>query len=144
VRAGPRTLTGMDVGCSYFREVDDTFGPRAGDLLLQQVGLRLKAQTSNGQVMARLTGDTFAALLPGVGDSDADRESTALLQAMEEPFEVEGQALDIGASVGVATFPDGGKDADELLRHADIAMSAAKTSRGTVVQYHPDLERAGP
>ena len=45
--------------------------------------------------------------------------------------------------MGVATFPDGGKDADELLRHADIAMSAAKTSRGTVVQYHPELERGG-
>jgi len=142
-RPAPAPFTVISLGLDHFREVNDTFGHRAGDLLLQQVALRLKAQTSNGQVMARLTGDTFAALLPGVGDSDADRESTALLQAMEEPFEVEGQALDIGASVGVATFPDGGKDADELLRHADIAMSAAKTSRGTVVQYHPELERGG-
>ena len=133
----------VSLGLDHFREVNDTFGHRAGDLLLQQVALRLKAQLTDGQTMARLTGDTFAALLPGVGGGEADRESAKLLQAMEEPFEVEGQALDIGASVGVATFPDGGTDADELLRHADIAMSVAKTSRGTVVRYHPELERGG-
>ena len=133
----------VSLGLDHFREVNDTFGHRAGDLLLQQVALRLRSQLSDGQTMARLTGDTFAALLPGVGGSDADRDSAKLLQAMEEPFEVEGQALDIGASVGVATYPDGGRDADELLRHADIAMSVAKTSRGTVVRYHPELERGG-
>jgi diguanylate cyclase (GGDEF)-like protein/PAS domain S-box-containing protein len=138
-KPGQAPFTIISLGLDHFREVNDTFGHRAGDLLLQQVALRLKAQLSSGQTMARLTGDTFAALLPGVGGGDADRDSAKLLQAMEEPFEVEGQALDIGASVGVATFPDGGKDADELLRHADIAMSVAKTSRGTLVRYHPEL-----
>ena len=133
----------VSLGLDHFREVNDTFGHRAGDLLLQQVGLRLKAQLVDGQIMGRLTGDTFVALLPGVGESDADRDSARLLQSMEEPFEVEGQALDIGASVGVVSFPDGGKDPDELLRHMDIAMSAAKTSRGSVVRYHPELERGG-
>jgi diguanylate cyclase (GGDEF)-like protein/PAS domain S-box-containing protein len=142
-KSGQAPFTIISLGLDHFREVNDTFGHRAGDLLLQQVALRLKAQLSNGQTMARLTGDTFAALLPGVGSSDAHRDSAKLLQAMEEPFEVEGQALDIGASVGAATFPDGGKDADELLRHADIAMSVAKTSRGTVVRYHGELERGG-
>jgi diguanylate cyclase (GGDEF)-like protein len=142
-KSGPAPFAVVTLGLDHFREVNDTFGHRAGDLLLQQVALRLKAQLADGQTMARLTGDTFGALLPGVGGDDADRDSAKLLQAMEEPFEVEGQALDIGASVGVATYPDGGKDADELLRHADIAMSVAKTSRGTVVRYHPELERGG-
>jgi len=138
-----RPFSVVSLGLDHFREVNDTFGHRAGDLLLQQVALRLKAQLLEGQIMGRLTGDTFVALLPGIGGSDADRDSVKLLQSMDEPFEVEGQALDIGASAGVASFPHGGKDADELLRHADIAMSVAKTSRGTVVRYHPELERGG-
>jgi diguanylate cyclase (GGDEF)-like protein/PAS domain S-box-containing protein len=131
------------LGLDHFREVNDTFGHRAGDVILQQVASRLNAIIGGEHAVARLAGDTFAALLPGVDRLAATARTTRLLSAMDEPFEVEGQMLDLGASAGIATFPQDGVRADEVLRHADIALSVAKQSRGSCVSYQPDLDRRG-
>jgi len=131
------------LGLDHFREVNDTFGHHAGDVILQQVASRLTTILGSDRAVARLAGDTFAALLPRLDRLAAAAQAIRLLSAMDEPFEVEGQTLDLGASAGVATFPQDGVRADELLRHADIALSAAKLSRGSCVSYQPDLDRRG-
>jgi diguanylate cyclase (GGDEF)-like protein/PAS domain S-box-containing protein len=110
-----------------FKEVNDTFGHHFGDALLKQVAFRLQNQMRGGDVVARLGGDEFAVVLP----TTADAHSTAitarrLLNTLEQPFVVEGQVLEVGASIGIALYPEHGTDARTLLRRADVAMYDAK------------------
>jgi diguanylate cyclase (GGDEF)-like protein/PAS domain S-box-containing protein len=127
----------------HFKEVNETFGLQAGDRLLEQVGPRLQSEIGAQDMVARLGGDEFAVLLP---DSDAVAATTVaaqLLGALERPFEVEGQLLDVVASIGVAISPDDGDDPDTLLRRADIALFVAKQARGRFVRYAPEQEKQG-
>ncbi|HEY0160035.1 MAG TPA: diguanylate cyclase, partial [Thermoanaerobaculia bacterium] len=90
-----------------FKEVNDTFGHHFGDALLKQVAFRLQNQARGNDVVARLGGDEFAVVLP----STADAHSTAItarriLNTLEQPFVVEGQVLEVGASIGIALYPE--------------------------------------
>ncbi len=110
-----------------FKDVNDTLGHHAGDDLLQQVGGRLQHVLRASDTVGRLGGDEFAIVLPGIDDPTAMAKK--ILCALESPFSVEGHSVAIGASIGVATFPDHGEDAPALLRRADVAMYAAKRGR---------------
>jgi diguanylate cyclase (GGDEF)-like protein len=86
--------------------------------------------------VARLGGDEFAMVLLGVdGEQGAAQAAAKVLAAFEAPFEVEGRTLRIGASVGIAIYPDHGADADTLVRRADSAMYAAKRSGRGLTAY---------
>ena len=126
-REGKNVLALMLMDLDRFKEVNDTFGHHFGDALLKQVSFRLQNQMHDGDVVARLGGDEFAVVLP----STADAHSTAItarriLNTLEQPFVVEGQVLEVGASIGIALFPEHGTDARTLLRRADVAMYDAK------------------
>ena len=127
----------------HFKEVNETFGLLAGDRLLEQVGPRLRAEIRAQDLVARLGGDEFAVLLPATDGTAATTLATRLLDALQRPFEVQGQHLDVAASIGVAIFPNDGDDADSLLRRADIALFVAKQGRGTFVRYAPEHEKQG-
>jgi len=127
----------------HFKEVNETFGLQAGDSLLEQVGPRLRAEIRAEDLVARLSGDEFAVLLVNTDATEATARATCLLEALERPFEVEGQQLDVAASIGIAIFPDDGDDAGTLLRHADIALFVAKQARGAFVRYAPEDEKQG-
>ncbi|GAA2390212.1 diguanylate cyclase domain-containing protein [Dactylosporangium salmoneum] len=123
-----------------FKAVNDTLGHPVGDGLLIEVGRRLRAAVRPGDLVARLGGDEFAILLP-------DLEDEHMLAALAEriigelaaPVRSHGHVLTVTASVGVADRP-AGDDAQDLLRHADIAMYAAKKrGKGTYARYTPDL-----
>jgi diguanylate cyclase (GGDEF)-like protein/PAS domain S-box-containing protein len=127
-----------------FKEVNDTLGHHAGDLLLQQVGIRLHGAVRQVDTIARLGGDEFAVILHGTG---ADRVGTvveALIQRLQAPFVVEGQPVAIGASVGVALWPEHGQEADALMRRADVAMYVAKRSNTGFAIYTADQDRNSP
>jgi len=113
-----------------FKEVNDTFGHHFGDTLLRQVAFRLQNQLRGNDMVARLGGDEFAIVMPDAPDANSVATSARrILNALELPFVVEGQVLDVGASIGIALYPTHGTDVRSLMRGADVAMYAAKQSQ---------------
>ncbi len=110
-----------------FKEVNDTFGHHFGDILLKQVAFRLQNQVRLEDTVARLGGDEFAVVVPDPADTDTVAAAARrILNSLEQPFVIEAQVLEVGASIGVALYPVHGTDARTLLRRADVAMYAAK------------------
>ena len=129
------------VGLDRFKELNETLGHRRGDVVLQEAGRRLAALARPGEVVARLGGDEFAHILSPVdGPEECVRVAAEEIARLREPVEVSGVALDIGASVGIASFPDHGRSVDALLRHADVALDKAKTSRRDWVVYQHEFD----
>ncbi len=131
------------IDLDHFKEVNDTFGHQAGDQLLRQVGERFMAELRETDTVARLGGDEFAIVLLAADAAAAGLVAGKLLAALERPFIVEGQALDVGASIGIAVYPDHADTADSLLRRADIAMYVAKQSRRSHSVYTRDHDEPG-
>src|SRR6266542_2406237 len=123
-----------------FKEINDTFGHRHGDLVLQEVGRRLLARLPTSATLARLAGDEFAVLLPSASAAEASRVADGLIRALAQTVQVQGVTLDVGVSIGVALAPDHANESDALLRHADVAMYVAKRRRGGYVVYSPDQD----
>ncbi|HZS87317.1 MAG TPA: EAL domain-containing protein [Chloroflexota bacterium] len=129
----PLALLLLDL--NHFKEVNDTFGHAAGDRLLQQVAARLQGVLRAADTVARLGGDEFAVLLPGTEAAGATLATEKLLEVLDAPVVIEGQAFPVAASVGLALSPEHGTDAPTLLRHADVAMYAAKAARCSYAVY---------
>jgi diguanylate cyclase (GGDEF)-like protein/PAS domain S-box-containing protein len=124
-----------------FKEVNDSLGHHVGDLLLQQVALRLAAILRQSDTVARLGGDEFAVLPAGGTDlNGGSRAAQKILQALEHPFVVDGRNIDVGASIGIAHWPDHGEDAETLMRHADVAMYTAKRGKRGYAVYAPQQD----
>ena len=110
-----------------FKEINDTLGHHTGDMLLQEVGARLRQSLDPRCTIARLGGDEFAILIPKARDaSTAWKMAEDLRHALEQPFAMGGLTLYVGASIGIALHPDHGDTAATLLQRADVAMYAAK------------------
>jgi diguanylate cyclase (GGDEF)-like protein len=133
--AQPAGLALLLLDLDRFKEVNDTFGHAMGDRLLKQVAERFGHALRGSDLIARLGGDEFALLLP---DTDAPRAShlaERLLDFLERPFQIDDQAVAIGASIGIALAPQHGTDSQTLLQHADVAMYVAKRSKGSFAVY---------
>ena len=115
-----------------FKAVNDALGHRAGDELLRRLGQRLRPALRPGDLLFRLGGDEFAVLLPDAPADAADECARRLHSLVGCPVEVEGVAVQVGASLGVTAAPDGTTSTGELLHRADLAMYAAKSARGGV------------
>ncbi|WP_119353181.1 putative bifunctional diguanylate cyclase/phosphodiesterase [Azohydromonas sediminis] len=124
-----------------FKQVNDTLGHGVGDALLTQAVQRLRACVRDSDTIGRLGGDEFAVALPELRTPhDAARVADQVVATLSAPFRVGHQECFIGASVGVAMYPDDGKGFDELLAHADIAMYRAKgAGRGCVVFFEAEM-----
>ena len=127
-RKSEQVLAMLLIDLDRFKEVNDTLGHHLGDQLLCEVGPRIHKSYENEEVMiARLGGDEFAILVSAKKTPDEVMTSaTRLVYALRDPFVVSGITVSIGASVGVAIYPQHGKDSHELLRAADVAMYEAK------------------
>lgn len=111
----------------HFKDVNDTLGHSIGDLMLRAVSSRLELLLKRPtDTVARLSGDEFAVLLPGDDATKAERVAKTILRALEMPMTPEGHVVDVGASIGIAVYPDHGGERSTLLRHAEAAMYAAK------------------
>ena len=109
-------LTLLLVDLDRFKEINDTFGHHYGDLLLQQIGPRLRGVLRASDTVARLGGDEFGILLPTTDAASAVAVAQHLLRMLEAPFELDGQTVEIGASIGIASYPAHGGDTATLLR----------------------------
>src|SRR3569833_393691 len=120
------------------KEINDTLGHHYGDLVLQQVAGRMRSALRESDTIARLGGDEFAILLPQVpNEMDAINAARKLITALEQPIHLEDQSFHIGASVGIALYPEHGEDGATLMRHADVAMYVAKRSAAGFSLYDP-------
>jgi diguanylate cyclase (GGDEF)-like protein len=118
------------VDLDKFKEVNDLYGHRVGDLYLQEASLRMKRQLRKGDMLARLGGDEFAVLVPVVRNrTDVKEIALRLEHCFDTPFTVGDYTLYGSASVGVALFPEDGTTSDSLLCAADDAMYVAKNRR---------------
>jgi diguanylate cyclase (GGDEF)-like protein len=125
-----------------FKNVNDTLGHDAGDELLRIVAARLKSGVRANDHVVRLGGDEFTVIIEQLDqDDDAARVATALVDALGEAFALKGLAGQrIRASIGISIFPDHGENEDVLIKHADIAMYAAKAAgKGQHHFYQPEL-----
>jgi len=143
--ASSEPLTGlMLLDLDRFKEINDTLGHHVGDKILCQIGPRLSnVLADKSSFLCRLGGDEFAMLIGADTQEELARTAWALLTALKEPFEFEGLKLQVGGSIGVAISDDCGFSGHELLRHADVAMYAAK-SGAEVMFYDRQLDQNTP
>jgi diguanylate cyclase (GGDEF)-like protein len=125
-----------------FKDVNDTMGHPAGDALLKVAAQRLCRTVRETDTVARFGGDEFAIVQTSVESrADVERLCTRILEAIKEPFEIEGHGVDMGTSIGIAVAPDDGLEAEGLLKNADIALYAVKTGgRGSWRFFEPAME----
>ncbi|MEC5405653.1 EAL domain-containing protein [Paraburkholderia sp. MPAMCS5] len=140
------TFSVLMMDLDRFKYVNDTLGHPIGDQLLVEVATRLRAALRGTDVVARLGGDEFAVLLPGDTNDDAQRLAARLIKVLETPTTIEGQLVDVGASIGIVTYPQDGADMNVLMRRADIAMYVAKRTNTGYAIYdikhdHSSAER---
>lgn len=115
------------IDLDYFKQVNDTLGHVAGDLLLTQVGERLKLCTRESDCVARMGGDEFAVLQSGAKSSVAAGDlANKIVEAINRPFELYGNQIRIAASIGIAVMPNDASTSDELYRRADAALYRTK------------------
>jgi len=110
-----------------FKLVNDSFGHGIGDLLLREVARRLKARIREADTLARLGGDEFTAVVNHIKSKEnAKKLAEDLLESLRAPFSIDDREISIGASIGIAIFPNAETENDDLLQQADCAMYAAK------------------
>jgi diguanylate cyclase (GGDEF)-like protein len=138
-------LAVLTMDLDRFKHVNDTLGHPMGDLLLREVAYRLHHALQRAtDTVARLGGDEFAVLLPTEGLEGAKRVARKIVEVLHEPITIEGHLVDVGASTGIAVFPEHGADADTLMRRADVAMYSAKRAGSGFEVYDARHEQATP
>jgi diguanylate cyclase (GGDEF)-like protein/PAS domain S-box-containing protein len=132
---------GKRVGVLYidldlFKNINDSFGHPAGDRLLKEVAERLTTAVRGANLAARLGGDEFAVILAAdVSPNEASACATLLIDMLKAPYEIDGQEMVIGASIGIALSPGDGVTSEGLMRNADMALYRAKSDGGGVHHF---------
>ena len=126
----------------YFKNVNDTLGHPVGDKLLRMVADRLRRLVQEGETVARMGGDEFAIVQMQVAQpSDATALAQRVIEAVNEPYEIDGHQVVVGASVGISVSVTDGPSSDLLLRNADLALYRAKSGgRGTLRFFEPEMD----
>ncbi len=137
-----RGFSVLCVDLDMFKEVNDTLGHPMGDKLLRDVARRLVASVRVGDLVARFGGDEFVILLaPSRQQVDLDALCERMIAAISAPYDIDGHTIVIGASVGAATAPQDGDDADKLIKNADMALYFAKANaRGAFRRFATSMD----
>ena len=113
-----------------FKPINDTYGHESGDLVLIEIGCRLKSATRAEDIVARIGGDEFVVIVPNIPDVAAVRSiADKIRRRLSKPIVLVNESVSVGASIGIACYPDDGDTSDDLLRIADTAMYAEKGNR---------------
>jgi len=132
-------LAVMFLDLDGFKKINDTLGHEAGDLLLQGVAQRLQATVRQSDVVARIGGDEFILLLEHIaGPENAAAVAQKIIANLTPEFDLNGTPGRVGASIGIALYPQHGEGAEELLRRADEAMYQSKQSGKNTYRFTPD------
>jgi diguanylate cyclase (GGDEF)-like protein len=143
-RRGDSSMALFLLDLDRFKEVNDTLGHEAGDILLQQVAVRLQNALRESDTIGRLGGDEFAIILPAIDAKGAAQVAERIHCVLEQPLTLEGHQIDVEASIGIALFPAHGEDSGTLLRHADAAMYEAKRADQGYCVFSPQGGLVGP
>jgi diguanylate cyclase (GGDEF)-like protein len=120
-----------------FKVINDSLGHGAGDALLKLVGRRLQASTRTDDMVARAGGDEFLLLLTDVGArADIERLAARWTEALASPYRIQGTALHVSPSIGIACYPSDGGNGEVLLAHADEAMYHAKQCGRNMYRFY--------
>jgi diguanylate cyclase (GGDEF)-like protein/PAS domain S-box-containing protein len=122
-----------------FKRINDSLGRAAGDSVLREVADRLRRQVRDLDTVARVSSDEFVVLLTDIKDpDDLPGKASAILESLDESFQVSGREINITASIGISVFPGNGEDYNTLLRNADIAMYRAKQFGANNFRFYTD------
>jgi len=136
-------LAVVQLGLDRFSKVNERFGRSHGDDLLKSVAFLLETTMRQGDTIARLSGDVFTLLLPGIKrDEDVTVVADKLRLALRSPFSIGGHDLLVTASLGIALFPDDGPDTESLLQSAAVSLKRAKQKGGDAWDVHAPRSRA--
>jgi diguanylate cyclase (GGDEF)-like protein len=127
-----------------FKDVNDTLGHLAGDLVLRQVAQRLEHVALEADLLGRLGADEFVVVLVGPGAEEASAVGRRLRDLLDQPLEVDGLRIRLGTSLGIAVAPRHATTADELVRRADVAMNVAKEQRTGIEVYAAEHDGGSP
>ncbi|BAU58073.1 diguanylate cyclase/phosphodiesterase with PAS/PAC sensor [Halorhodospira halochloris] len=151
--ANGKMLALMFIDLDQFKPINDTHGHGVGDLVLQQTAQRLLGCLRDTDTVARIGGDEFVVVLPEISRvENAERLAGIIQHSLDKPFHTDGLKLHVSSSIGIAIYPDHGKDGAELTQNADIAMYYAKQSNSQRIQLfslempdlmHPSAAREG-
>ena len=141
-RRSAEKLAVLVLGLDNFKAVNDTLGHGVGDKLLRGVAKRLRSTLREEDALARLNSDEFAILQSGVTrPEDAVLLAKRLLEAIADPYLLDGHSVVIGASIGIAMSPGDGDESEKLLKSADMALSRAKSDfRGTFSFFEAEMD----
>jgi diguanylate cyclase (GGDEF)-like protein/PAS domain S-box-containing protein len=137
------TVALLYIDLNRFKSVNDLLGHATGDDLLVQVAARMQETTRHTDTVARLGGDEFAIVLPRIqGAQNAAMLAARLISLIQQPVSISGHPVSVGASIGIAMYPQDGTTADALLQNADLALYRAKQYRGSsFCFYEPHMDR---
>ncbi|OCA84975.1 sensor domain-containing diguanylate cyclase [Pseudobacillus wudalianchiensis] len=126
VKRDNAVLAVMFIDLDGFKQVNDTLGHEAGDLLLKQVSNRFKDCINKKDMVARLGGDEFVILLPDTHQDDCTLTAKRIIECLAFPILLSGKDVRVTPSIGIAVYPEDGQEAETLIKHADLAMYQAK------------------
>jgi diguanylate cyclase (GGDEF)-like protein/PAS domain S-box-containing protein len=134
----------MFIDLDHFKEINDTMGHDAGDLLLKEAARRLQRCVRDTDMVSRLGGDEFTIILTDMDEANGvDQRAQAILKVMEEPFTINNELAYVSASIGITVYPEDTDQAEHLLKFSDQAMyHAKKLGRNRFSYYAPTMQEA--
>lgn len=136
-----RSFALLMIDLDRFKEVNDTLGHEIGDRLLREIARRLAIVSRDPDGVARFGGDEFCLIVPNVGASEAQTAAGQIVRMLDRVIEIENHQLLVGASIGIALYPQDGETMHMLLQHADVAMYEAKRNRSGHAFYNADSDQ---
>lgn len=138
-----RHIALLFIDLDHFKEINDSLGHEAGDELLQSISQRIRASLRGQDLVGRFGGDEFVVLMHDLADPvDAEIVAGKLLDSLHPVLSIQGHDVTIDGSIGIAVYPEDGHSASDLLKHADLAMYAAKAAgRGTSHFFNDSLRQ---
>jgi len=137
-----RQLCLLFLDLDRFKTINDTHGHACGDLVLKTIATRIQDTLRASDTAARMGGDEFAILLPETDTTSALRVANKLSRVLQQPMALSNQKLSLGASIGLACYPDDGLESDTLLKHADNAMYHAKQNHLGIRCFSDEIEES--